>query len=190
MIRELLRSVRRRRDKPPVYSSETSKVRHLILPYCVGRGCDVGFGGDKVTPTDCDGIDLVQPYASTGTDQVDVPCDLQRGPIPVPDNTYDYVYSSHLIEDFVDTKRVLGEFIRILRPGGNLILVFPDQVKFEETCARTGQPLNPFHVHKDMSLAFMKARLKEMPAVEYSVVYESDCEIDYNVVMALRILKK
>ena len=30
------------------YRSETSKVRKIVLPYCIGKGCDIGFGGDKV----------------------------------------------------------------------------------------------------------------------------------------------
>ncbi|RWZ90731.1 MAG: hypothetical protein EO766_00795 [Hydrotalea sp. AMD] len=30
------------------YPSETAKVRNWVLPYCVGKGCDIGFGGDKV----------------------------------------------------------------------------------------------------------------------------------------------
>ena len=38
--------------------SETSKVRHWVLPYCTGKGCDVGFGGDKIMKVNCDGIDF------------------------------------------------------------------------------------------------------------------------------------
>ena len=107
--------------------SETSKIRHWVLPYCKGKGCDVGFGGDKIMKFDCDGIDFPQPYTYTGKNKVDIGIDVINNEIPVPDNTYDYVYSSHLIEDFVDTKDALRKFIRILKSGGNLILAFPDQ---------------------------------------------------------------
>ena len=106
------------------YTSETSKVRKWVLPYCEGKGCDIGFGGDKIKKTDCDGIDYPQPYAHAGKDKVDIPCDVINDEIPVADNTYDYVYSSHLIEDVPNTAMVLRKFIRILKSGGNLILVF------------------------------------------------------------------
>ena len=45
-----------------------------------------------------------------------------REPIPVSDSTFDFVYSSHLIEDFADTAQCLREFVRILKPGGLLII--------------------------------------------------------------------
>ncbi|MEO7531930.1 MAG: hypothetical protein ABIS69_10980, partial [Sediminibacterium sp.] len=56
--------------------SETSKVRSLVLSYCIGKGCDVGFGGDKIKKADCDGIDYEQPYTYTGKDKVDIACDV------------------------------------------------------------------------------------------------------------------
>ena len=34
------------------HPSETAKVRNWVLPYCIGKGCDVGFGGDKVKKTE------------------------------------------------------------------------------------------------------------------------------------------
>ncbi|WP_298298083.1 methyltransferase domain-containing protein [Hydrotalea sp.] len=171
------------------YPSETAKVRQWILPYCVGKGCDIGFGGDKVKKTDCDGIDYPQPYAHAGKDKVDIPCDVINDEIPVADHTYDYVYSSHLIEDVPDTVQVLRKFIRILKNGGTLILVFPNQEKYEVICNRIGQPLNPYHVHKDMSFDFMMQQLNSIPNIQPTLLFSSNCEIDYNVVMVLQIQK-
>lgn len=169
--------------------SETSKVRHWVLPYCTGKGCDVGFGGDKIKKTDCDGIDFEQPYTYTGKDKVDIPCDVIHNEIPVPDNTYDYVYTSHLIEDFVDTKDALRKFIRILKNGGNLILVFPEQPKYEVYCREMGVPKNPYHIHAEMGHDYMLARLQELPGISYDILYSNNCEIDYNVVIVLTIHK-
>ncbi len=169
--------------------SETSKVRHWVLPYCTGKGCDVGFGGDKIRKTDCDGIDFEQPYTYTGRDKVDIPCDVIHNEIPVPDNTYDYVYTSHLIEDFADTKDALRKFIRILKNGGNLILVFPDQPEYEVYCRDRHVPLNPYHVHPDMGMQYMLDRLNELEGIRYETLYTNNCEIDYNVVMVLKIQK-
>ena len=190
MIERKLRKIARKLGFGKQASSETAKVRHLVLEFCQGYGCDIGFGGDKVKKEDCIGIDYAQPYTTTGKDPVDIACDVMNEKIPVPDDTFDYVYSSHMIEDVKDTGSVLQEFIRILKPGGNLILVFPDQPKYEKYCRRRGQPLNMCHVHADMGLAFMQQRLKEIAGIRHTTLKESNCDIDYNVVMALKIDKQ
>jgi len=189
MIQRLIRKIKRKLGIKERTISETSKVRHLVISYCNGHGCDIGFGGDKIKKTDCLGIDFAQPYTNTGKDPVDIACDVMKEPIPIGDNTFDYVYTSHLIEDFVDTKAALTEFIRILKPGGNLILVFPDQPTYERHCRRTGQPLNMYHVHNDMGLKFMLDKLNNMPDISYELLFQSNCEIDYNVIIVLKIIK-
>lgn len=47
-------------------------------------------------------------------------------PIPVPDNSFDFIFSEHLIENFAPKKlkKVLAECHRILKPGGALRLTF------------------------------------------------------------------
>lgn len=44
-----------------------------------------------------------------------------------PDNTFDMVYSSHVLEHFykADTQRVLNEWVRVLKPGGIIRLSVP-----------------------------------------------------------------
>lgn len=169
--------------------SETAKVRHWVLPYCSGKGCDIGFGGDKIMKQDCDGIDFPQPYTYTGKDKVDIGCDVINNEIPVPDNTYDYVYTSHLIEDFTDTGDALRKFIRILKNDGHLILVFPDQPKYEIYCRQMGVPVNPYHVHAEMGYDYMLQQLQKISGISFKSLFTSNCELDYNVVMVLKISK-
>lgn len=188
MIKKLQRKIKRVLGIKELHGSETAKVRHLVLAYCTGYGCDIGFGGDKIKKENCAGIDYAKPYAYAGKDKVDIACDVMNEPIPVKDNTYDYVYSSHLIEDFEDTLKGVKEFIRILKNGGNLILVFPDQKKYEEHCRQTGQPVNIYHKHGDMGLNYMK-RILSNAGVSFEVQLESDCDIDYNVIIVARINK-
>ncbi|TAG32124.1 MAG: class I SAM-dependent methyltransferase [Sphingobacteriia bacterium] len=170
--------------------SETAKVRSRVLSYCIGKGCDIGFGGDKISKVNCVGIDLPQPYTTTGKDGVDIGCDVIREEIPVADNTFDYVYTSHLIEDFTDTKDALRKFIRILKENGTLILVFPDQIKYEFICKNAGIILNPYHVHPNMGRDYMIDKLNELTNINYQILYQSNCEIDYNVILVLKITKK
>jgi ubiquinone/menaquinone biosynthesis C-methylase UbiE len=186
---KLINKIRRKLGFPVMYPSETSKIRHLVLPWCIGKGCDIGFGGDKIVKVNCDGIDYEAPYAYTGKDKVDIPCKVGIERLPVVENTYDYVYSSHLIEDFENTSDILIDFIRVLKTNGYLILVFPDQPAYEKHCLKTGQTLNTHHVHKSMGLQFMLEVLNTLKGISFELVYSSNCEIDYNVVLIVKIHK-
>lgn len=189
MITKIITRIKRLFAQREMYTSETSKVRHLVLKYCVGKGCDIGFGGDKVVKKNCVGIDYAKPYAYTGKDKVDIPCNVGSEPIPVPDHTFDYVYSSHLIEDFADTAAIVLEFCRILKSGGNLILVFPDQTAYEKYCIDNELNMNQHRVHGNMGLVFMLEVFKTLPHIEYEILFSSDCEIVYNVVLVAKITK-
>jgi len=48
-------------------------------------------------------------------------------PLPFEDNTFDLVYSSHVLEHFekAKTQEVVNEWVRILKPGGILRLSVP-----------------------------------------------------------------
>jgi len=187
----IIRKIKGRLGIPIYAKSETEKVMHLCLPYCRGYGCDVGFGGFKIKP-DAVGIDLPQPYTKVGKYKVDIACDLSKEKIPVPDNTYDYVYSSHLIEDFEDTTAILKEFCRVLKSGGNLILVFPDQLVYERYCFLKGEAPNPHHVHSNMGLGFMKGSFHELyksHRIDSELLFESYCDVDYNCILIVKIYK-
>jgi SAM-dependent methyltransferase len=184
----IINKIKRKLGIVSTYRSETSKVRHLVIGYCKGYGCDIGFGGDKITETAV-GIDFASPYAKTGKDSVDVACDVINEEIPLPANHFDYVYSSHLIEDFEDTRAGLEKFIRIVKDQGSLILIFPDQKKYELQCKRTGQPLNAYHKHADMGMPFMLDVLRQVKEIGFEIVFESNCEIDYNVILVAKIFK-
>lgn len=54
-------------------------------------------------------------------DGCDIKCDASE-PLPIPTGTYDIVHSSHVIEHIPwwKTAATLGEWVRILKPGGAL----------------------------------------------------------------------
>jgi len=165
--------------------SETSKVRHLFSHLFTEemKVIDIGFGGDKVVPY-AHGADLPIPYTSVGPSPVDIACNVKEG-LPVKDNIYDIVYSSHLLEDFVDTKKILTEFIRVLKKDGILITVIPNEQKYIEHCIETaGGYYNTHHQIPEMGMDYLKEKLDELDAWEYLV--ESDCVVDYNVVLAVK----
>lgn len=172
--------------------SETAKWRHLAIPFCVGRGLDIGYGGDPVV----EGVEtfdreLSHPsHAHVGNakqDHTGDAQDLSR----FSDESFDYVYSSHCIEDFENTAGVLQEWVRVLKPGGYLILLFPDEQKFREHCQATGQPRNLDHQHETMGVPFMTPKLPS--SMQICVAAElfnlPQGQSDYNcIIIAQKIL--
>lgn len=172
---------------------ETSSVKHIILPY-IEKDCygiDIGFGGDLIRE-DFVSCDLPVPYGDYEGYKIDIPCDVSQG-IPVKDNTFDVVYSSHLIEDFENTEEILEEFIRILKDQGTLILVFPDQKKYEEDCKLHGTVPNAAHKIKDMGLTYIHNKLlnlEENGAIDSFIpIMEKEVK-PYNCIIISKIYKK
>lgn len=163
--------------------SETRKVRHLVQQYCTGHGIDVGCGGDKITPG-CIGFDLSNNYIDYGYSTIDERGDA-RNLSRYKSGTFDFLYSSHLIEDFPkkETVPVLKEWWRVVKKGGCIVLVFPDQQCY--SIEHGGN--NPHHSVPNMGLEYMLNRLREaLP--RYTIEYTSDREIDYNVIIVARKL--
>lgn len=137
----------------PVWPSETSKCRERLAAYCTGYGLDLGFGGDPITPHAIR-YDMPTPYSKVGQQSVQLGGDATKLAY-FCDDVLDFIYSSHLLEDFQDTEAVLREWMRVLKPGGRLIIFCPDEQVFRSHCATTGQPYNPHHVHADFSSQFV-----------------------------------
>jgi ubiquinone/menaquinone biosynthesis C-methylase UbiE len=47
----------------------------------------------------------------------------------VKDNTYDYLYASHVLEHIANPIRALEEWLRVVKNGGFLILILPEKSK-------------------------------------------------------------
>ena len=114
---------------------------------------DLGSGGDPIAP-EALGIDLpakeAERYSTT---------DWGRRPIQwrgdardlywFQGGTLDYVYSSHLIEDFTaaEQREVLAEWGRVVKPGGYLVLLYPENRRWA-AAVEAGQPMNANHQHE------------------------------------------
>lgn len=85
--------------------------------YCQGKGIDIGYGGDPVTPT------------VRGWDIEDGDAHLMPG---VADATYDFVYSSSSLEHMTDPEVAVRRWWQIVKPGGFLIISVPDRDLFEK----------------------------------------------------------
>lgn len=98
-------------------AGETSKVREMVLPYFKGEnGIDIGSSRDPLTRR-CVAFDR--------SDYNEVTCRGDARALPFKDSTFDWVWSSHCLEDFEDTNAVLEEWLRVLQPGGTIGLYVP-----------------------------------------------------------------
>jgi hypothetical protein len=163
--------------------SETSICRDLVIEYCQGNGLDLGPGGDPVRP-DCVGVDLPVPYIHMGDTPVNLKGDA-RDLYWFKDSVLDYVYSSHLLEDFPpeEMPSVLREWLRVIKPGGYLVLYLPDEQKYRAYCERQGEPRNMAHRNPELSLGWFMSNM--LPQME-GVVVKYATEIDYSFVMVMQ----
>ena len=126
--------------------SETRHVRPYVVKYCQGRGVDVGCGAEKITP-EATGIDYAIAYdlADHPETAADVTCGWEEYFASVPAGSLDYVYSSHLLEDYEDIEPVLRAWTEAVKPGGYMILYLPVEELFKQHCEATGQTYNKHH---------------------------------------------
>ena len=117
---------------------ETAKYRKLTIEHCVGSGLDLGSGGEPI----CDSALQIDQRPLPGIHLV---CDCQQ--LPFQTETFDYVYASHIIEDFVEWRDVLIEWVRVLKVGGKIIILVPDHKLFRLAVSQ-GQPDNDAHKHE------------------------------------------
>lgn len=84
--------------------------------YFKGSGLDIGYGGDLVVPN------------ARGWDLEDGDAQLLE---TIENETYDFVYSSHCLEHMRDPIIALMNWWRVLKPGGYLFVVVPDEDLYE-----------------------------------------------------------
>lgn len=64
----------------------------------------------------------------------DVVCDLDHFPWPLASGIFDEVRAIHVIEHVADVVRTVEEMVRVLKPGGRLIIETPHYTDFSSFC--------------------------------------------------------
>ena len=93
--------------------------------YFVGDGIDIGAGNDTVGNYKYvfRGIKNVRPW-----DMPDGDAQYLNG---INDNTFDFAVSSHSLEHMVDVNIALRNWIRVIKPGGYLVIAVPEEHMYE-----------------------------------------------------------
>ncbi len=110
--------------------SKSAKRRYNDGPfhsrYFVGSGIDIGGAPDPLNQYTgvFRNLDQVKTW-----DLDDGDAQLMSG---VSDNSFDFVHSSHCLEHMVEPREALKNWIRIVKPGGFLIITVPDEDLYEQ----------------------------------------------------------
>ncbi len=116
---------------------ESSKARPrreregFFEKYCQGKGLDIGYGGDPIVK------------GARGWDMEHGDAQHLAG---LDETQFDFVYSSHTIEDMPDCELALRNWWAPLKPGGFLILYLPHRDLYEKS-TRLPSKWNRAHQH-------------------------------------------
>ena len=94
--------------------------------YFVGHGMDIGAGPDALGQY-VEMFPLMQGCRSW--DVKDGDAQLLAG---VADASLDFAHSSHCLEHMRDPREALHHWLRVLRPGGHLVVLVPDEDLYEQ----------------------------------------------------------
>lgn len=147
-------------DHMPYEHSKSMKRRyndgHFHARYFVGQGIDVGGKPDPLGQYR--GI-----FRNMGEVRV---WDLEDGDAQmmasVADNTYDFLASSHCLEHMHDPREAFGNWIRIVKPGGFLVVTVPDEDLYE-------QGVWPSRFNSDHKVTFTIHKAKSWSPVSINV---------------------
>lgn len=112
---------------------ETSKAvqrrlhdANFISRYFRGNGIDIGAGNDQLGQY-IELFPLMESCKSWDRDDGDA-----EHMVGVKNEQYDFVHSSHSLEDMNEPSVAIANWLRILKPGGHLIVTVPDEDMYEQ----------------------------------------------------------
>lgn len=170
------------------FSSESAKYRHLTAPYLAGVGVDVASQGATVVPWAVS-FDLPEAeflhYSNGAPPKGPIHLRGFADKLPFENESLDWVYSSHLLEDYLDPLPVLSEWCRCVKIGGLILILVPDKALWNEAIAK-GQAPNNSHKHEyavgELSQIFaqyfghfeiIEDRLTSVAAGDYTVIFSA-----------------
>lgn len=126
-----------------------------LVPYCIGVGVDVGCGSRK-THENALGIDVIAggeigEYGSERRQisEADI-CASGDNLYMFADGALDYVVARHNLEHYEDYMKTLREWKRVLKKGGTLGVVVPDDGELDT------MKIDPTHKHAFTKESFRK----------------------------------
>jgi SAM-dependent methyltransferase len=143
------------------------KDSRYALRYLVGNGIDIGAGPDSLAQY-AEFFPLMQ--SCRAWDMEDGDAQLMAS---VESDTYDFVHSSHCLEHMQNMHVALSHWMRILKPGGHLVCLVPDEDLYEQGVFPSG--FNPDHKH---TLTIFKKKSWSPASVNlFDLIASLDCPV-------------
>lgn len=169
--------------------SEAARYFCDFIQYChhkglPGVGADIGSQGFRTVPWAMQ-LDLPPEEFSAycGGEPAHGPIQLRghADKLPFDSDSLDFLLSSHLLEDFLEWTPVLREWVRVLKPGGHLIILVPDKERWGQAIIK-GQPPNCSHKHESFAgelstyaeaigVTVLEDRLTDKSPNDYSILF-------------------
>ncbi len=133
---------------------------------CAGQevleaGCGEGYGADliassarRVVAVDYDATTVA--HVRTRYPRVEVLA-ANLAAVPMPDASVDVVVNFQVIEHLWDQPQFITECLRLLRPGGRLLISTPNRITFTPS---SDTPVNPFHT-RELNAAELRELLED-----------------------------
>ena len=102
------------------------KDSRYVSRYFVGHGIDIGAGKDSLGQY-AEFFPLMKSCRAWDMPDGDAEY-LQT----IPDNSFDFIHSSHCLEHMRDVVNALNHWFRVLKPGGHLVCLVPDEDLYEQ----------------------------------------------------------
>lgn len=129
-------------------------VYQRLAHRCAGRvvleaGCGEGYGADLLAEVAAHVIGLDYDAATVAHVRARYPrVDIRHGnlvDLPLADASVDVVVNFQVIEHLWDQEKFIAECLRVLRPGGQLLVSTPNRITFTPG---SDTPVNPFHTRE------------------------------------------
>ncbi|KUI00048.1 class I SAM-dependent methyltransferase [Mycobacterium sp. IS-3022] len=112
-------------------------------------GCGEGYGADLIAEVARRVIGLDYDESAVAHVRARYPrVDMRHGnlaELPLADGSVDVVVNFQVIEHLWDQAQFVGECLRVLRPGGTLMMSTPNRITFSPG---RDTPINPFHTRE------------------------------------------
>jgi SAM-dependent methyltransferase len=114
-----------------MYEASKALLRRLhdsrfAARYFVGHGVDIGAGPDALGQYS-ELFPLMKSCRAWDVEDGDA-----QYLDALPDASLDFAHSSHCLEHMRDTREALQNWLRVLKPGGHLIVTVPDEDMYEQ----------------------------------------------------------
>lgn len=114
--------------------------------YCVGKGLEIGgsahnpFGLNTLNVDFSDSMETIYKQEEVRACGKAMPVDIVAfgDNIPLPDESQDFIVSSHVLEHFPNPIKALKEWYRLVKPGGIIYMIVPHKERtFDSVQPRT-----------------------------------------------------